>query len=174
VARVRTPRVLADLSATTTSPSPDIADDDQSGGAATLPLIRVFDLADVLRRLHEIHGNDDGFYDDLGTVQSGNLSSEEQLRSRRLYQLAQDARGGYRSPLIATALMLAEIGRLMIIAQQFESVIGVVANAAAMSLATGRTLQVPPILLFGPPGIARPSSPSSWPPPSARRSCHSR
>jgi ATP-dependent Lon protease len=57
--------------------------------------------------------------------------------------------------LIATPGMIAAIDGLRTIAPQFESVIGIVANAAAMSLATGRPLQIPPIMLLGQPGIGK-------------------
>jgi ATP-dependent Lon protease len=154
LAIARTSRVLPDLSASLSSP-PNVAGDIRSGGDTEPPLIRIFDRADVLRRLREIHGTDNSDYDDLGTNVSGNLSSEEQLRSRRLYQLVQDSRGGYRSPLIAKPQMIAAVNVLRTIAPQFESVIGVVANAAAMSFVTGRPLQIPPILLLGPPGIGK-------------------
>jgi ATP-dependent Lon protease len=154
LAIARMPRVLPDLSSST-SPTPDVASDSRPGGDAEPPLIRIFDRADVLRRLREIHGSNDSCYDDLEKMSSSNLSSEEQLRSRRLYQLVQDARSGYRSPMIATQHMIAAIDGLRTIAPQFASVIGVVANAAAMSLATGCPVQLPPILLLGPPGIGK-------------------
>ena len=153
-AMVRTPRVLPDLTSPSTS-NPDTATDARGGGDAEPQLIRIFDRSDVLCRLREIHGNGDDLCEDFGTNNSGNLSSEEHLRSRRLYQLAMDSRSGYRSPLIASPHMIAAIDGLRIIAPQFESIIGVVANAAAMSLVTGQPLQVPPMLLLGPPGIGK-------------------
>ncbi len=51
--------------------------------------------------------------------------------------------------------MIATIRNLRTIAPQFESVIGVVENAAAMSLVTGQPIQVPPMLLLVQPGIGK-------------------
>jgi ATP-dependent Lon protease len=84
-----------------------------------------------------------------------NLKDEDILRSRRLHVLLEDGKEGRRRPLTATNGMIAAIGNLRTIAPQFGSVIGVIENAAAMSLVTGQPIQVPPVLLLGAPGIGK-------------------
>ncbi len=200
-AAIRPPRILPDISVS----------------LAAMRDIRIFDPAEALRRLREIHGNQ--YFESIRLETHGaiggtsgrfslgaeamqgpalaafghtgtealnqltvaeqvkalreyadddliiagqseikrdpNLKDEDILRSRRLHVLLEDARDGRRRPLTATTGMIAAIQGLRTFAPQFESVIGVVENAAAMSLVTGQPIQVPPMLLLGPPGIGK-------------------
>jgi ATP-dependent Lon protease len=145
--------------------------------------VRIFDPAEALKRLREIHGNQYfetiriephsnsiaeqvkalRAYSDHDLIignqheinPNPNLKDEDIIRSRRLHDLLEDEQDGCRDPLVATSAMIAAIRGLRTIAPQFETVVGVIENGAAMSLVTGQPIQVPPILLLGPPGIGK-------------------
>ncbi len=85
----------------------------------------------------------------------GLLSSEEQLRAKRLRALLLDERGGRRRQLIADASMVSRVDMLRLGAPHCDAVITTVSNASRLSLAAQRPLSLPPLLLLGEPGVGK-------------------
>ncbi|MBY0611099.1 MAG: AAA family ATPase [Beijerinckiaceae bacterium] len=76
-------------------------------------------------------------------------------RLKRLLALYDDERGPRRRLLIADDAMIDRLGALDRIAPSFVKVTGVVRRAALLSRLTGTGLNVPPVLLSGPPGVGK-------------------
>ena len=82
-------------------------------------------------------------------------SPEEGRRIAALRQLASDPDVLWRPHLVADSAMVARLEALRIAAPNAREAIDIVLRAAVLSRATGAPIDVPPLLLLGPPGCGK-------------------
>ena len=82
-------------------------------------------------------------------------SSEEAARITRLQVLAADPDGLYRSHLVADEAMVARLAAVRARAPHAVDALDIVIGAARLSLRTRTPIEIPPIVLLGPPGCGK-------------------
>ena len=111
----------------------------------------MFRQLDEVAALSDPPGAEDAF-----EASEGKLTSEEYIRVQALDRLARGGRGPFRPLLMVKDESL--IGRVRAIAAEaphFSEAIEIVARAAMLARATGTALQLPHLLLAGPPGVGK-------------------
>jgi len=118
--------------------------------------IAIFDRSALLRQLELIYGRRYMFDDEveLGLPQPS-LNSEEQLRLDKLRWLADDERGPLRPLLFGSRGMRDRLAQARLACPNVATVIDLIDRAVALSVLTGTSLTIPPILLLGPPGVGK-------------------
>ena len=86
---------------------------------------------------------------------SGALSREEAVRQRELMRYRDDPDLGWRPYLVGDDAMVARLGRLAKEALNAARAVEVVRSAAVLSRHGRQPLQVPPLVLVGPPGTGK-------------------
>lgn len=86
---------------------------------------------------------------------SGATSREEAVRQRELLRFRDDPALGWRPYLIGDDAMVARLGRLAVEAPNMARAVELVRSAAVLSRHGRQPLQIPPIVLVGPPGTGK-------------------
>ena len=113
-----------------------------------MPNYPVYDPADVeaqLRRLKRDDSFDDVLLGDNAIVE----------RARYYRKMSENPRGADRLAPIGTPEMIRAVEALSAAAPNFADVSGVVLRAIALSMHTGTSLSIPPLLFLGPPGVGK-------------------
>ena len=88
-------------------------------------------------------------------IETDTLSHDEAVRANRLKALFDDPRGHRRPLLMATSDMVERLKEVRKLAPAFIPLIDIYVRAAELSLLTGTSLQVMPVVVNGPPGCGK-------------------
>jgi ATP-dependent Lon protease len=110
--------------------------------------VQVFLPSDARAKLRA--GGSDG-----GATHLLSSASDDKGQARRWHALATDAMRGWRSRLFANAGMVAQIGELRAQAPNFDRLLDIVVQSLRASIAANAAVRLPPLLLLGPPGVAK-------------------
>ena len=88
-------------------------------------------------------------------IETDTLSHDEAVRANRLKALFDDPRGHRRPLLMATFEMVERLKDVRNLAPAFIPLIDIYVRAAELSLLTGTSLQVMPVVVNGPPGSGK-------------------
>ena len=88
-------------------------------------------------------------------IETDTLSHDEAVRANRLKALFDDPRGHRRPLLVATSDMVERLKEVRKLAPAFIPLIDIYVRAAELSLLTGTSLQVMPVVVNGPPGCGK-------------------
>jgi hypothetical protein len=108
-----------------------------------MPNYPVYDPADVEAQLRRLKGDDS--FDDV--LSGDNVVLE---RARYYRKMSENPRGAGRLAPVGTPEMVCAVEALSAAAPNFSEVSGVVSRAIALSIQTGTSLSIPPLLFLGP------------------------
>lgn len=109
--------------------------------------IRIFEPAAIVATLERSLTANDEHY--------GIADGVEAKRDRYLAQMAADDRRGLRDVLVANSGTIKRLQHLYTLCPNFSEAIGIVLRAALVSKSMRTELEMPPLLLLGPPGIGK-------------------
>jgi hypothetical protein len=129
---------------------PKRRDRDEIGSESDMPQLRIFD-PEVFRQMAQRIEGPDADDSDLSFLPD----AADDPRARYLRSLANDPRRGNRDLLIPDAQAVTRLLSVEAHHPNFAAAAGVYIRAARLSALTQAPLNVPPILLVGPPGVGK-------------------
>lgn len=116
----------------------------------------IFDRAALLVQLERVYGRPYLFDDELELgLPQPSLSAEEQLRLEKLRWLADDERGTARPLLFGSEPIRDRLAEARMACPTFVAIIDLIDRAVALSMMAEAAVNVPPLVLLGPPGIGK-------------------